>query len=172
MRRVEALCTAVREMAKQFPAEALQLLSGTMGCCRVEFLLQCLPCSPITDEIARRTIHGVHETLKAVLNVGSLPDDAWNLALLPLRLGGLGIRDAVLVRPAARLASVVNVRSYAKELGADETALTMAMEEVYYAALELPFVEAPVPTPDKELQATLSEPLVLRRRSALVEKAQ
>ncbi len=116
----------------------------------------------------------VRDTLKAVLRVSNLEEDVWHLASLPLRLGGLGVRDAELIRQAARFASLVNVTPCALELGADEGTLRSATEEalrVYYAALDLPLLDAPLPQPHKDLQATLSEPLVLRRRSAVLAHA-
>jgi hypothetical protein len=143
-----------------------------MGCCRVEFLLQTLPKSLTSQVVASETMAKVKEALQSLLKVESFSGSSWALARLPLRLGGLGLRDAELIRPAIRLASLINIKTSALELGADEQVLQRLTQEAltdYYTALGLPLLDAPEPVPGKELQSSLSEPFHLRRRSALVE---
>ena len=84
------------------------------------------------------------------------------------------LREAVEFHAAARLASLVNVKRYALELGADEAMLACAHEEaakVYFSSLGLHLLDTHELTPERVLQSDLTELLHLYRRAALVEDA-
>ena len=55
--------------------------------------------------------------------------ETWTQATTPLKLGGLGLRDPVVSRTAARLASLVNAENFALQLGADSGYLLMVKEQ-------------------------------------------
>ena len=51
IRRMKAVYDGVRRLASRSPAQALQLLRESGGACRIEFLLQTMPPSPVTAEL-------------------------------------------------------------------------------------------------------------------------
>ena len=82
-----------------------------MGACQVEYLLQSLPCSDLLKEVIYLCENGLWRGLEATLGITPIPEAAWGQALVPVRLGGLGLRSPATVRSAARLAALVNVRT-------------------------------------------------------------
>ena len=116
--RVRQSSDAISELAKTHPAQALQLLRATLGACRVEFLLQAMAPSAVTSQLAAVASAELKRVFAAILEVASVPDHAWMFANIPLRLGGLGLRDPTVSAAAARLASLINSRARAQELGA------------------------------------------------------
>lgn len=92
-------------------------------------MLQALPESDIVLSLAQAATSSLRVGLEAVLSLPSVPADAWLLARTPLRLGGLGLRDHVVLRSAARLASSVAVQGRALELGAHRAYVTGQLED-------------------------------------------
>ena len=84
----------------------------------------------------------------------------WTLACIPMRMGGFGLRDPILSSPAARLASLVNCRNKALELGSPELYIeqqTSIALRTYMSHMQT--VEIPDLTPGRILQKQLTEPL-------------
>jgi hypothetical protein len=125
-KRTEAVLRGVAELGNTFPAQALQLLRLCASACKVEFALQALPQSPVTSSLATSCALGMRKALSAILRVDSLSDAAWTQATLPLRRGGLGLRDPTVIGPAARLANTVNAAEKAQDIGANDAYLAAA----------------------------------------------
>ena len=118
VRRLHSLTEGVDLLAEAFPQQALQLARATMGACRVEYLLQGLPISEITQRLALTCSQLLQRNLKKILGSEELlPEAARHLALVPVRMGGLGLRDPTLIHAAVRLAALINVASRAAQLG-------------------------------------------------------
>ena len=89
-----------------------------MGACRVEYLLQSLSCSGLLKEVIYLCENGLWRGLEATLGITPIPEAAWEQALVPIRLGGLGLRSPAKIRNDARLAALVNVSDRVLTLGA------------------------------------------------------
>ena len=99
-----------------------------------------------------------------------MPAAAWEQALVPVRLGGLGLRGPSTVQKAARLSALE--REKALELGADPEHLRLDFEAATKEmAEELKVEYLQELHPSKELQAMLCEPLHQLRLHNLVEGA-
>ena len=167
--RLDALCGGIHDLAHSFPAQALQLLRATTGACRVEFLLQALPASEVSSAVASHASTCLRKGLAAVLDIPEVPDEPWQLSLIPLRLGGLGLRDPPLIQPAARLSSLLAAKDRAPQMGAHpfhvDKELRVALSDYQHQ------LGAPLPEglrPHKQLQAQLTEPLHRRALAQIV----
>jgi len=123
VRRIQAVNDGIKRLATGYPSQALQLLRASTGACRVEFLLQTMPHSPVVDQLIDLTEEGLRQGLADILMVDTLQEEAWKLATVPVRLGGLGLRAPSRVKYAARLASLVSVEQYALELTAVDASI-------------------------------------------------
>ena len=99
-----------------------------MGACRVKYLLQSLPPSAFLSEVVEQCETGLRRGLLRTLGCTSISSTAWDQALIPVRLGGLGLRSPRTVQKAARLAALVNIRERALELGAHPEHLRLDFE--------------------------------------------
>ena len=72
--------------------DAFFLLKNCFSLPKIMYLLRCAPCFMCPDTLERFDLM-LRSSLQAVLNV-TLNDRAWEVATLPVRLGGLGIRKA------------------------------------------------------------------------------
>ena len=70
------------------------------------------------NEVIHRCERGPRRGLEATLGNIPVPEAAWEQALVPVRLGGIGLRSPSTIQSAARLASLVNTRERALPLGA------------------------------------------------------
>ena len=118
MARFDAMLLGVIDLSLRYPSQALQLLPVTMGACRVEFFLQALPPSEIARSLSLHWAKGMRQTLCSILQVSSIADSAWTQATLPLRSGGLGLRDPTVTGAAARTANTINAAEHATSIGA------------------------------------------------------
>lgn len=96
------------EVLRQLPAPHVQfcILRLCLSACKVDDLLRVTPhlgCQPILVGLSRE----LRSTLE-VIQGAPLSDAQWLQASLPSRLGGLGIRDPVYERTAARLAGILD----------------------------------------------------------------
>ena len=143
--RFDAMISGVTTLSQRFPSQALQLLRVSMGACRVEFFLQALPPSEITKRLSLHCASSMRQALCAILQVGSLADPAWMQATLPLRCGGLGLRDPTITGAAARTANTVNSAEHALSIGASPEYLQAEQQaalKAYMAQLHTEFVPA------------------------------
>ena len=81
--------------------------------------MQSLSSSSMLDDLAIRCSADLLRTFCAVLQRDAIDDATWAIATLPLRKGGLGLRDPATILPAARLASLINIEECVKGYGAD-----------------------------------------------------
>ena len=107
-------------MSATHPAQALQILRVTAGACKVENLLQSLSSSPLIDIRTTRASTDFRKAFASLLKADSVEDAIWSHATIPLRMGGLGLRDPITIVSTARLASLVNVSQRAIEMGASQ----------------------------------------------------
>ena len=90
-------------MARTHSAQALQLLRATLGACRVEYLLQAMTPSSVTDSLVQHSSSELRSSFEA--GTFTISDSIWRLSNIRLRLGGLGLRDPTF--SASRMASLI-----------------------------------------------------------------
>jgi hypothetical protein len=101
---MEAACDLVGQLGD--PAAQLQLLRHCLDACKVSFLLRGMDTSFCSQQLARcRTT--LQNTLGDIMGCGRVPERQWAQATLPLRLGGLGIKDPVQTAASARVAAIL-----------------------------------------------------------------
>ena len=165
------ITTQISAMGKKYPSQALRMLRLSAGACRGEFVQQALGSSAISQALSSAISGHLRSGLTHVLQA-PVTQETWTQATTPLKLGGLGLRDPVVSRTAARLASLVNAENFALQLGADAGYLLMVKEQaVQEYQHQLRSGVAPALEPSKELQAELTLPIYLRRVDALVQAA-
>ena len=124
--------------------EAFHLLKVSFAVPRLQYLLRTAPVFSSTHCLA--LAEAVRDTLSGVLNL-RWSEDSWAQASLPVRWGGLGVRDVVPLAPSCFLASVhasaLLVRSILPEPLAErrDTWLDEAVEA--WTRLEGPWVMYP-----------------------------
>ena len=87
------------------PQVELHLLRSCLGVCKVNHFLRTVPPNSILPQL-QLFDSNLRYSLSRVCNA-SVSDQAWRQATLPLSLGGLGLRKASCVSPAAFLGSCV-----------------------------------------------------------------
>jgi hypothetical protein len=105
-------------LGQQLPLHALQLLRACCGACRFEHLACSSPPSSSFSSAASSASVLLRDSLCSIVDA-DLPDAAWDQARLPVRHGGLGIRDATLLYPASRLGCLIQIQQLAVQLGCD-----------------------------------------------------
>ena len=83
--------------------EAFYLLKASFGMPRLQYILRCSPTFDSTE--LKFLSDGIRELLSVVLNI-QLGDEAWAQASLPVRWGGLGIRDVTQLAASSFLSSL------------------------------------------------------------------
>ena len=96
------------------PQVELHLLRSCLSLCKVNHLLRTVPSNRAMDQF-RRFDSGLRSCLETITN-SSLSDAAWIQASLPIRLGGLGLREASKVATAAFTGSCNSSRSLSTHL--------------------------------------------------------
>jgi hypothetical protein len=101
--------TAIRELEKgknrllKLQAhEAFFILKSSLGVPRLQFLLRTAPCS-LSPEAALLDAD-LRSIMGSITNI-QLSQEAWSQAALPVRWGGVGVRDITILSPSAFLAS-------------------------------------------------------------------
>ena len=126
--RISQATNAIANFATAYPSQALQLLRITAGACKVEFLIQSLTSSHLVNDLAGQCSTQLRKAFCAVLQTPDVDDATWALATLPLRKGGLGLRDPKTIIQSARLASIINTTERAKGFGADAAHMSWETE--------------------------------------------
>lgn len=103
------------------PQIELHLLRSCLSVCKVNHLLRTVPLSDMSDPLLIFDVN-LRATLSKIIH-GSVPGPSWTQATLPLRLGGLGLREA---SPSAHLAFKASC-SLSKQLVHDLTSLASAI---------------------------------------------
>ena len=158
--RVKQYTDALTSFSRHFPQHTLELLQMTAGACKVEYLLQTLEHSNITEFLADSCSMDMKRVYAAILDVENFDEAKWIHATLPRRMGGLGLRDPTRVIYTARLASLTNTADLARQLGASDEyteSQTEAAVADYMAAVQT--ILRPELFPSKDLQKTLTQVL-------------
>ena len=96
--RSAEVCGKISNPSKSYPSQSLRLLRLTAGSCRAEFLLQAMGPSSITSGLAAKVCEHLRAAFQRILQT-EVTDTAWVQATLPLKLGGLGLRDPRVATP-------------------------------------------------------------------------
>ena len=106
--KIKDLDKAIGRLTLLHSHDALTLLKNSMSMPKLLYTLRTSECSgnPLLEEFDKCLRDG----LTRILNV-DLSDDQWLQASLPVRNGGLGIRNATKLAPSAFLASAASTRS-------------------------------------------------------------
>ena len=107
--RVSQATSKIAAFAKTHPKQAFHLLRATAGACRIEYLLQTMPRTPIIEQLVSTCSADMRTAYAAILRQPAVDDFTWTHATIPQRLGGLGLRDPKTIIDTARVASLVNV---------------------------------------------------------------
>ena len=96
------------EVLGHLPQSHIQytLLRFCLSACKVNDLLRACPVQ-MGEQSCQRLSLGLRQCLNNILGA-SLTDLQWAQCTLPVRLGGLGIRDPLVERPAARLSGILD----------------------------------------------------------------
>ena len=85
------------------PQVELLLLRSCLSLCKINHLIRTVPCAKIQEQLSEFD-HGLRRSLETIL-LSSISDMAWKQASLPIRLGGLGLREASRSSSAAFIGS-------------------------------------------------------------------
>ena len=96
------------------PQVELHLLRSCLSLCKLNHLLRTVPPGVADSQLARFD-RGLRHALGSIIH-SSVSDTAWLQATLPVRLGGLGLRQALVSSPAAFLGSCNSTRQLANRL--------------------------------------------------------
>ena len=117
---------ALLERLQLFPDSQVQhaLLRYCLDACRVVHLQRSTVIAKAGDA-PQRLSDALRTAVEDLVGMGT-PDVAWMQATLPLRLGGLGIRDPPQTQPAARMAALVGLDMNGPDrVGVPEVALSV-----------------------------------------------
>ena len=107
--RVSQATSKIAAFAKSHPKQAFLLLRATAGACKVEYLLQTLSRTQLSDDLVSTCSTDMRQAYAAICRATSVTDFEWAHATLPQREGGFGLRDPKTIVDTARVASLVNV---------------------------------------------------------------
>ena len=116
-RRVKQAATKLANLAATHSKQTFHLLRATAGACKIEYLLQTLTRSRITDDLVADCSADMRAVYPAIFP-RNIDDSTWAQAKLPQRDGGFGLRDPKTIIDTAGLASLVNVSERALGFGA------------------------------------------------------
>ena len=108
------------------PQVELLLLLSCLSLCKINHLIRTVPSDIIMKQLSRFDA-GLRCSLESITH-SSIPDLSWKQATLPVRLGGLGLRDSTRTSPAAFIASCNAFRPLVSFLlsGVQESASTFS----------------------------------------------
>ena len=98
----------------QDPQVELHLLRTCLSICKINHLLRTVSHDKISLQLSRFD-NGMHKCLERSSR-SSLPDSAWSQATLPIRFGGLGLREACNSYSAAFIGSCNSTRDLSCQL--------------------------------------------------------
>ena len=90
------------------PQVELHLLRSCLSLCKINHLLRTVPPNKATSQLRCFDVN-LRKSLEGIANC-SLSENSWKQATLPIRLGGLGLREACRTAPASYLASCNSTR--------------------------------------------------------------
>ena len=110
------------------PQVEMHLLRSCLGVCKLNHILRTVPTYWIDQELVRFD-SGVRHSLE-VLSHSSISDNAWKQATLPIRHGGLGLRESIRTAPAAFIGSCNTTRDLSHQLLLNSS-LTISLWELF-----------------------------------------
>ena len=113
MEQLKTACSVLSHLGD--PQAQHVLLRYCLDGCRLMHFLRGMDCSHLADIVEQAT-WVLQSTLSDVLGLVVNPQD-WAQESLPLRLGGLGVKDPVRLLPAARLSGILESLARAETLG-------------------------------------------------------
>ena len=158
--RIKQATTKITAFAKSHPKQAFLLLRATAGACKVEYLLQTLTQTTLTDHLVATCSAEMRLAYAAITRSAEMDAFTWTLVTLPQSDGGFGLRDPKTIVNTARLASLVNVTERAIGFGATKKFIDIELEKAvsnYVAALGTGI--RPNLEPSRDLQKILTQPL-------------
>ena len=151
--------------------ESFFLLKNCFSIPRVMYLLRCAPCFMCPNILDKFDLK-LREGLQAILNV-TLDDRAWNVAALPVKYGGLGIRKTRDLAVPTFLSSAFGSNAVAGTLlpesivEKDYAFYAMAADE-WMKSLDLAEDNSKLPL-DKSIQELWDAPMCKRKFDALMD---
>ena len=100
--KVEDLERAIQRLTHLQSHDALCLLRSALVLPKLLCVLRTSPCAG--NNLLDRFDNTLHHGLSSILNI-QLSDDQWNQASLPIQMGGMAVRSAVMLASSAYLAS-------------------------------------------------------------------
>ena len=114
-KRIEKIWQCQQELQSlENPQTELHLLRSCLSLCKINHLLRTVPPDKVPTQL-QLFDHNLHRSLEGIVNC-SISESSWLQATLPIRLGGLGLREACRSSPAAYLASCNHSRELASRL--------------------------------------------------------
>ena len=109
----------------------MHLLRSCLSLCKINHLLRTVPSDKIPPQLQQFDIN-MQKTLKRIINC-SISESSWHQATLPIRLGGLGLREACRSSPAAYLSSCNLTRKLScRLLSQSSQVITLCANECMY----------------------------------------
>ena len=112
--RLENACHLLSHLGN--PHHQHLLLRYCLDACRLVHFLRAVPTQPHTEKLHDASL-AIRRVLEDMLGPGSFDDVAWAQATLPIRMGGLGIKDPIRVRVPARISGALQFLKRARTLG-------------------------------------------------------
>ena len=99
-----------------------------MGACKTEHICQAVPSDTLWNQLILPVSSLLKDCFQCILGLSHISEELWALVTLPVRLGGLGIKDPTWSAAAAHLANMCWIRQELLEFGVpqSETAALMS----------------------------------------------
>ena len=162
MKRVEMVSEAVNDFAAANPAEGMRILRYCLGACRVHHLCQTSPAASIREDVINPVTHALRNSLTKLLGC-AVTENLWEQASLPSP-EGLGLQDPADSAEAARLASLVNIGELLASLGVSQESYEAEVDAALLAYAERWNFQVDLPSPDRDLQKSLTARVRQHRR--------
>ena len=113
LRDLQEACEVLQNLGD--PQTEHLLLRYCMDACRIMHYLRGIDCTPLTGLI-QHAAGIIKQTWAVVLGCPAITETDWTQSSLPHRLAGLGIKDPMVILPAARLAAGLTYKQRAEAL--------------------------------------------------------
>ncbi|XP_062512057.1 uncharacterized protein LOC134187899 [Corticium candelabrum] len=153
------------------PQVELLLLRSCLSLCKLNHILRTVPPDKVLGQLQSFDIN-LRKTLESIVDC-SLSESSWQQATLPIRLGGLGLREASRCHPAAYLSSCNSSRHLASYLLSMSSQWNMSYSDEGQAIVfpgestAQDFLQLPLPDNNHKIDSTSQHQLQLRLDSAL-----
>jgi len=120
----QLVCQRIGVLAMKHPQYALQLLKMCTGACRAEYVLKSTTNYDEATKLTQHCANAMKEALAKILGTPAVAEDTWIHATLPVKMGGIGIRDPQDIWPACALANLTTTGATAASLVLTPTSST------------------------------------------------